>query len=581
MTTVLSSAQKYTLFEKISAFRAKGKSEREAVKLALSLLDVPSGSVPVTFESARAMYKRMKASAGKLHGNALFSAEEEEAFVGLLQGFSMLSRGLTKQAFIRSVMAAKPELTKAKKGWDADGWFAKFMQRHSTRLTQRTIKGLKSERLGDDVEAQVKDFVQWFPDWMASKGLSTKGLVQADETRIKIDNSQHKAKTIEVKGKRKYGGVEATKGKAASMIPFFSTDGALIMLVYVIPSDSSGVSSFFLREISRSSHDSVPTYYMFTDTGLVDEDAWLAILKTFKKEWDLRNPGLEPVLLLDKLAVHMTDASLLYCLENHIHTAFFPANATHFLQPADDKLFANFKRALQRALQQYLVSIRHNSRDLGAALLGLAQDLVGMMTKPVILASWRDTGIHPWNAELILENAKKNAGGMGQADSGDTSACKLAREAAQHVIRESLGESKKRAVRVKGPRQKLFSGEEILALEAQQVAEEEEKKDEKARQKKEEKEKREAEKEMKKEQKKREREKQKERTADAKKAKREQRTMWACQGSLHGDDKKPIWRGAEGWMWCDHCENFGVCPKCLKADQRLLGKHEKKCGGKK
>ena len=41
---------------------------------------------------------------------------------------------------------------------------------NAARRYERTIKGLKSERVGEDVETQVKEFVQWFPEWIASKG---------------------------------------------------------------------------------------------------------------------------------------------------------------------------------------------------------------------------------------------------------------------------------------------------------------------------------------------------------------------------------------------------------------------------
>jgi hypothetical protein len=107
-------------------------------------------------------------------------------------------------------------------------------------------------------------------------------------------------------------------------------------------------------------------------------------------------PGLEPCLLLDKLAVHMQDDALRYCVWNRMHVAFFPAHATHFLQPSDNLLFTVFKKGLYQRLQAALLGVRVNHTDLGAILVAIAQDLEVKLTSSLISASWRNTGLHPW-----------------------------------------------------------------------------------------------------------------------------------------------------------------------------------------
>jgi hypothetical protein len=109
-------------------------------------------------------------------------------------------------------------------------------------------------------------------------------------------------------------------------------------------------------------------------------------------------------------------------LTNNIHVAFFPSNTTHFLQPADNLVFTNFKKNLYSFLQEKLTVTTAKDRiSIGQMLLKVifnklinnikvTQEARVAITPPVIVKSFENVGIHPWNADLIVQHAKLNIG---------------------------------------------------------------------------------------------------------------------------------------------------------------------------
>ena len=49
---------------------------------------------------------------------------------------------------------------------------------------------------------------------------------------------------------------------------------------------------------------------------------------------------------------------------------------------------------------------------------------------------------------------------------------------------------------------------------------------------------------------------------------------YSCRGSNHDGGVRPVWKRSDKWLWCSFCEEFGICPKCLKSDHEMLKEHE-------
>ena len=542
----LSLAEQTQLFVRISSSLTGAMSERAAVREA-------SDPLNLNFESTRSWFKRWKKNKGRRDGNQLFGAKIEEELVGMLEGWSLLNRPVPRHLFLQHVRQLRPD----KSDWDPAGWYTSFLTRHKVRLSPRVLKGLERERVDNSVLAQTIEFANWFNDWFTQKGLSTKVLMNADETRVRIEGEQQKGKGIESTQKQKASAVKAQAGDAATYVPFHTALGEIVMSVFVLPLDAKGMSNFYLRDLTRASRGSHPTYYCFTETGWMNSDTWLEVLKKLKEVLAEKFPGLEPCLLLDKLAVHMNDDALRYCVQNRLHVAFFPAHATHFLQPSDNLLFTVFKKGLYRQLQTALLGVRVNHTDLGAILVAIAQDLEVKLTPSLISASWRNTGLHPWDKKKIIENAETNAGVRSKEGTADSPIGEVARLITQSMLQEALGETKKKKVRIPGPKQKLFLGEEILKavdVEERRKAEEQEAKDAKREAKK----------------------KAQEEAAVDRQARHEK---FVCRGSSHAGQAPPKWRSGNAWLWCTTCDRYGLCPKCRSRDAAAMKHHEQQCNG--
>lgn len=139
------------------------------------------------------------------------------------------------------------------------------------------------------------------------------------------------------------------------------------MDVFIFPLDNKGSASFHLKTVEhRGDH---PTYWAFTDTGYLDSDTWVPILEKLQERMAIIAPGIRPVLLVDNLSVHKCDEALKYCFDHGMYAAFFPSNTTHFLQPEDDLMFANFKRKLYTLLEEELVTVTAKDRSTLGKLL--------------------------------------------------------------------------------------------------------------------------------------------------------------------------------------------------------------------
>ncbi len=78
----------------------------------------------------------------------------------------------------------------------------------------------------------------------------------------------------------------------------------------------------------------------------MNHDLWLSCLQEIKKNYNIRYPGIEPILLIDNASCHCSLETLAWCIENKVHAFFLPPNVTHFLNPLDDKDLAVFKKAI-------------------------------------------------------------------------------------------------------------------------------------------------------------------------------------------------------------------------------------------
>jgi hypothetical protein len=224
-------------------------------------------------------FYRMNQSGGKIRSNMIFTSEEEEMFVGLLEGFSLLNRPLTRRAFISHVITLRPNLT----NWNPSGWCNRFFSRHHERISMKTVNGIKSSRVSKSTYTDVKGFVNHLERFLFERNIEEKLIFNADETRMSLLVDNHVLKAIEYIEKGKYSIISNANHKCATYIPFHCYN-KLMMSFVVIPLEKSGATKFSLREVKNSRREGAPVFYLFTESGWLNSEAWVVILKRFQEE---------------------------------------------------------------------------------------------------------------------------------------------------------------------------------------------------------------------------------------------------------------------------------------------------------
>lgn len=535
------------LFEEWEELARTEKSQRKASRILAEREDF-------TPEEVRQKFKRIAKTDGRVNGKRIFTFEEEETILGILQAWSLLNRSLCRQELMLIARSLRPD----RQDWDAMSWSVGFLERHKARLACAQLKGLSFERVKPVTLVAVEKFIEWFQQWKRDNKLCGRALLNADETRVTVDINQLCTKLIECKEKEKKSSLVATAGKGATYIPFHSAAGSMIMSVFVVPFDANGFADFQLDEVRCQRRDTHPVYFAFTETGWMNSVTWLATMDILKKEMEIQHPGLRVGLLLDQLKVHLDADSLVYCSSNDIAVGFFPPHCTHFLQPSDDVLFTNFKKSLRRMAATTLHVLREDDKDLGSRLIGIAQSILGTLSPEIIKRSWANTGMFPFEKEKIKERALKNIGNSADGQikmKDDSRAAAVARQASQDVIDRVFNNSAPKRTRVRAITGLLFSGEEIIQQRAQLAEEAAEKEAEKLRKK--------------------------EEAAAAKIAKAADRAekinKFSCKGTCHEGKKPPVWNKGAAWSWCERCKMFGLCTRCKGKDKALIEDHAMLC----
>lgn len=543
--------RKLSEIEKIKLFHQISNVLKDPTASVLGACEAIAPLYNITVDTARGIYRRISAHPKYSHGSHLFTFKQEQSLVATLDAFSLLNRPLDRQGFFRIVK----ELKKDDSEWDPRGWFGRFMERWEGKLTERSIKELSHSRVETSTLDNVKSWVEWFPSWMEKNNLSSKWIINADETRVTIEGAQHTSKVITGKRKNKQGSLKATRTKCATYIPFVASNGQLVFDVFIAPLHSNNEAKVVLKGLSRRKRGECQTYWGFTESGYLDGELWLPILKKLQEHMAILAPGIEPLLLVDNLSVHKSPEALKFCVNNNIHVAFLPSNTTHFLQPEDDLIFAQFKKVLVTHLQKMLVAVTAKERALGTILLQAAQEARKAITPEVVRAAFKRVGICPFDKEVILKAAYHNIGEEMYPPSDEEEDYEWLVTLVKSTIRESLGTEEYSTVLVAPKAAQLYDGEEILRLGEESAQ-------------------------MKKEQaeaKKEAQEKKKQEILDKKRKREEQHENFQCRGDHDDQGKVPVWKDSGAWIWCEYCDEFGLCPRCKNKCKKQMEAHEADC----
>ena len=338
--------------------------------------------------------------------SSIFKFEFEISLAFICMEMSLRRESLSKSDVIEMANIARLDVGKTvSKNWFY-GWKNRFSEMlsygvHGYSDPKRTSLDLiKHTRLFYKVIKAFSCFVHWNPDF----------IVNADEIRFNmIQNSTHTSLVTD-----RYlliSPVSKTNGDSMSVIPFVTASGTVLMIVHILPFKSKTNTPkrrIICRPVYKYNRKDPALHrcYIFTNHGWVTKEAWRQILLNFIKVTKPYFFGQICCLLLDRLAAHMDVDLIKISIQSCVHTLFFPAKSTHFLQPLDGKPFGWLKAKYYELKD--MINCSSSSKKAASPNI---QDLVMnaeyiCLTKKAIVSSFKDTGLVPLQKIKIIGNAE-------------------------------------------------------------------------------------------------------------------------------------------------------------------------------
>ena len=143
--------------------------------------------------------------------------------------------------------------------------------------------------------------------------------------------------------------------------------------------------------------------------GLVHESGWmtgenfLVSLKHF--HGIVKSSPEKPVLLIfDNHSSHTDYNVVKFAKENGIILLTFPPHCSHALQPLDVTVFGPFKDALAKSHNEWIHGHPGQRISIKEVAALCRVPYLQKMTPANIVAGFADTGIHPFNRDIIAES---------------------------------------------------------------------------------------------------------------------------------------------------------------------------------
>lgn len=364
-------------------------------------------------ESIRTAARNLSSVKTKIHGNQLFTIDEEMAIVSLVSAFSRKKTPLQPKEIIDIVKRR----FKKQDSWNGCQWFAGFKKRWKKQIKIRTVSPIQPERLSQSTREDVDRFTEQM-DWVNEKySFQGKYIINADESRADSPYYQ-RFKAIFENGAQKCDSVFPHKDSLYTVLPFCGSDGTiwLVLLVYKGSERADGYIYMDNVPISRrqpKTRGSFSIFYAVTDTGFMKDDLWNHVCHLLISILKPQLNGAHALLIIDNCSVHTAEDTLFDLHENNIVTIFLPPHTTHWSQPLDNGCFAPLRVLAKKFHRQKLLG-PITSGKVPNNIVGeiITESIRYASTKKVISSSFVNTALVPWNKKLFMEKFEISMGNL-------------------------------------------------------------------------------------------------------------------------------------------------------------------------
>ena len=272
-------------------------------------------------------------------------------------------------------------------------WTRRFLKCHPEYF-KRKKKPLAVERKhSHDSESMIKHFEQ-YKLLRELRGIVDEDTWNMDETGFRIgcgkahwviSTHSHKPLLMKDPDNRDYiTSVESSSGGGRDIPPMIILPGVQIKEKWALENDLDDDILFAV-----------------SSTGYSNDDLAIDWLKHFDKHSAKGQIGAWRLLILDGYGSHMTYEFFEYAQSKHIELFRLPAHSTHLTQPLDVGWFQPFKHYHAEAIDK---AIRAGGGEFNKIdFLSIFQDMrLKTFTKSTILAAFRNTGLVPYNPNVVI-----------------------------------------------------------------------------------------------------------------------------------------------------------------------------------
>lgn len=282
----------------------------------------------------------------------------------------------------------------------------------------------------------------------------------------------------------------------ATLLPFVSAAGGVLLTIYIFKGrfgeSSTADVNFVMENVPSRTCGSWSRFYCWNDTGYLDVGTFKLVLSKFAEEWFTRNPGIPALLFSDQLAAHRRADILEFALGLGLYLLSLPKNSSHFNQPLDASPFGTLQAGKTHRNEEVMMDAILTSTSTRDTLLLSAYATERRAFNPAaIRGAFAECGVWPFDAEKMQANARFNLGIMNEAetpvDTARNAAAEVIQAAQVRVDGKAKGVVGGQAVFQRGELHSPFSllnkDRQMLEETAQERAENELKRSERARKK--------------------------------------------------------------------------------------------------
>lgn len=375
------------------------KKEKEANKETLTICRTLCAKHQLVI-SPRALAKRFAryvCNSEKFDERQIFNARTEIMFVSILEAFSLLDRPLSRQSFFDYVINKR----NLNRPWNPSGWFSNFMKRFSSNIAVRTLCSINEDR---SIRASYHTFNEFADDFeriIFENSIIDENKLNIDETRFSINLDQMKLKGI-VSIRKLVPAYQVPKHHpCASYVPVINNHKIVISFLVIPVSMVNKVELNANKSSYQTRRGSAPMFILYTDSGFVNTNSWLFMLKKIAELYYNQQNYSKKILIMDNLAIHSSTESIELCFKHNITPLFLPKYSSHVTQPLDQLVFANLKKEFRSNIIKKLPFLQPE-RAICLELTQLFDNITNIITVSTIKKSWKDCCLIPWNKQEWL-----------------------------------------------------------------------------------------------------------------------------------------------------------------------------------